>query len=81
MGAALDQESVLTSPDLLEAIQEVPDEVDGEVRDALKAHVLDRGALVAGSCRSERHQTDRLSILSRVHRTIKVNRTIGLVKP
>jgi hypothetical protein len=56
--AALNQERVVFPADPLQAVEEIPDEFDIEVLDTLEAHVLDRGPLMAGSRRSERHQRD-----------------------
>jgi hypothetical protein len=60
--AALDQERVVFPTDPLQAVEEVADQIDLEVPDPLEAHVLDRGPLVAGSRRPERHQRDLFPI-------------------
>src|SRR4051794_16773280 len=82
MGAALDQEGVLAPADLLEAIQEVGDELDLEVLNLLELHIAPHGALVAGALGAERHDRhDRVpACLSRLHRVQRLRRLDKICK-
>jgi hypothetical protein len=61
---ALDQERIVFPTDPLQAVEEIADQLDLEVIDALERHVLDCGPLVAGSRRPEGHQRDLFPIVS-----------------
>lgn len=70
MRAALDQKRVLLPADLLQAVEEVADEFDLEILDALEGHVLRRGPLMAGSGRPERHQRDPSPLFCRLPHSV-----------
>ena len=60
MGGEMDEEDVTCGTDPFQPVEEVVGQSDLNVLNSPKRHVLDRGSLVAGAPRANRHPRDLL---------------------